>query len=308
MARIFTAERIRAALDDTIEIVSDPAAARASYVLRNHVLGQLALAVDGIGAPIMLLKGAALAEDVYPRPWQREMSDIDLLVAPEDLDSVVAVLCDAGFVRRSFGRDRTHSARFFEVKLDANVGGCSLLIELHCGVDKIARRPVDYPAIFARALPHPAYDRFLIPDHTDHVLLVVLHASLCEFEHVVAWPDLALLFRSDVEFDALLSRAREWQLQTATWIALSTLRHLADCGLPEPLLDELRPSAMRRWVLGRSGYRAGSYPVVQRRSKLGSSWLARQFPLRDDPLRWLGGVATYAASRCSELLGLRRPD
>ena len=77
---------------------------RASYVavLRKNIAiyrelhGVLAELQNG-GIPVILLKGVALAEIVYPDVALRPMSDIDILVKKADLHSAVAVLSKLGY-------------------------------------------------------------------------------------------------------------------------------------------------------------------------------------------------------------------
>lgn len=58
-------------------------------------------AFNQAGVPVMLLKGAALNLTVYERADQRPMSDLDLLVKPEDADKTLALLrshgCRSGY-------------------------------------------------------------------------------------------------------------------------------------------------------------------------------------------------------------------
>jgi hypothetical protein len=49
------------------------------------------------GVTPVLLKGSALRERVYGDPTERSMGDLDLLVAPEELDRSVAALREAGY-------------------------------------------------------------------------------------------------------------------------------------------------------------------------------------------------------------------
>ena len=49
------------------------------------------------GIPVIVLKGAALAETVYENVALRPMNDVDLLVRKEELDRTEAVLFDLGY-------------------------------------------------------------------------------------------------------------------------------------------------------------------------------------------------------------------
>jgi putative nucleotidyltransferase-like protein len=61
------------------------------------------------GIQVIFLKGAALAETVYPDMSLRPMSDIDLLVKKADLHDVAEILSESGYVPSS-----KHSVEFYE--------------------------------------------------------------------------------------------------------------------------------------------------------------------------------------------------
>src|SRR6185503_4285201 len=65
--------------------------------VRFRVLGQILDAFDIAGISVLVLKGAALAHLVYPAPGLRPMSDVDLLVHPEQAALSQSVLADLGF-------------------------------------------------------------------------------------------------------------------------------------------------------------------------------------------------------------------
>ena len=58
---------------------------------------QLAEVLARLPAPPIVLKGAYLAEQVYPAPGLRPMNDIDLLFRPEELPAVAEVLSGLGY-------------------------------------------------------------------------------------------------------------------------------------------------------------------------------------------------------------------
>ncbi len=66
----------------------------ARYAARQ---AQLAEVLARLPSPPIVLKGAYLAERVYPQPGLRPMNDIDLLFRPEDLPAVADVLHSLGY-------------------------------------------------------------------------------------------------------------------------------------------------------------------------------------------------------------------
>ncbi len=53
--------------------------------------------IKSIAAPVILLKGAALVQQVYPDAGMRPLSDLDLLVKPEDVHCILPVLNALGY-------------------------------------------------------------------------------------------------------------------------------------------------------------------------------------------------------------------
>src|SRR5262249_33249146 len=197
---------------------------RVAYVLRTHVLERMGVRLIEEGLDALLVKGAALALTVYERPWDRTMQDIDLLVRQDMRERVIEALEQIGFAAwRPAGRPLSWEA-LGEIPVEASCGGARVLLEVHTQLDKIVSRPIDYGEIFSRARPAPGCPGLLVPSMEDHLLLVGLHAAGTEFNHMVAFRDLALLLASGLDHTALIDRAKRWGLGTAMFVALSALR------------------------------------------------------------------------------------
>jgi hypothetical protein len=287
--------------------LADPAAG-AAYALRAHVLGELAGCLRIAGLDALLVKGAALALTVYPRAWEREMRDIDLLVRPGTREQIIGALERAGFSAfRPAGRPLTSSS-LGETALRATYGGVPMLLEVHTQLDKVVSRPIDYAGVFGRALPAPGYPGLLVPAPEDHVLLVALHAATAEFRHPPALGDLALLLRAGVDEHALVERARQWRLGTATFALLQLLGLQEGDALRRGLSTALRPGQVRLAALRRF-HHLDERTASRGPCRLGWSWALRQTAVRDDFGRWVVGLARYAALRAVErLLCSRRAD
>ena len=71
--------------------------------LRNrcmmHLLERIARHFNDAGVPLMALKGAALNLTVSNDPAERAMSDLDLMVRPEDIDAARRILEELGSLR-----------------------------------------------------------------------------------------------------------------------------------------------------------------------------------------------------------------
>ena len=65
--------------------------------VRTQVLADILTCYQAAGIDVLLLKGAALAQLVYPQPVLRPMRDIDILVRAEDVYHAYALLPEIGF-------------------------------------------------------------------------------------------------------------------------------------------------------------------------------------------------------------------
>ena len=279
-------------------IAADNRGVRARYLLRSYVLERISAQLAEQGSEALLVKGAALALTVYPMPWLREMTDVDLIVKTERKDQIMTILEQMGFTRH-FVPGRLSYGAFGEVVFTLPVANQPVMVEVHTRLDKLVGRPVDYQGIFRRATAAPGLPGLLVPAPEDHVLLIVLHAAASEFDHTVAFVDLELLFRSGVDAELLVKRARRWRLRTALFVALMTLRSLGASSVPERLVEELEAWPLRRRALALY-YNLGGFPVARRPLRLGWPWIIRQAPLRDDLTRWCSGVIGYAGRRSVE--------
>lgn len=81
------------------EIFRDEALARTMWELRHRLaLSRLLKAAAQAGIRCAVMKGSALAYDLYPEPSLRPRADSDLLVAPQDVDAFRAILKAQGFI------------------------------------------------------------------------------------------------------------------------------------------------------------------------------------------------------------------
>ncbi len=140
-----------------------------NYVLQKDALEKIGTALGHAEIPWLPLKGAVI-RDLYPEPWMRTSSDVDVLVHEEDLDRAVAVL-EAETSFRAKARD------YHDVSLYSE----QVLLELHFSIlenmqsiDPLLSRVWNYTAPagegFRRAMT-PEYQIFHILAHMSYHLL-----------------------------------------------------------------------------------------------------------------------------------------
>ena len=106
--------------------------ALAMWELRHNAgLGELLGGFAEAGVAAVLLKGTALAYDLYPRPATRARGDSDVLVAVADLSTARAVLERLGYRRQSIGEGIADDLALQEVWSLMCGAGTSHHIDLH---------------------------------------------------------------------------------------------------------------------------------------------------------------------------------
>ncbi|HKU36521.1 MAG TPA: nucleotidyltransferase family protein, partial [Polyangiales bacterium] len=203
------------------------------------------------------LKGAHLLSGVYPEHEGRgRLADLDFLVRERDFERCFALLEGLGFTRRRSATRPSTDAIAEDIGFHFELApGQSILFEVHRHFERKGRHPVDYDAVWARAVPS-AFDGVpcLRLAAEDHVLHAVLHAYTDRFlAPQRALRDVELLItRAGADLAIVSRRAREWECARATWLLLSLLRQSRPALDLGSALEALRPSqpiaAALRWL------------------------------------------------------------
>lgn len=218
-------------------------------------LGEIGTALGRAGIPVIALKGAVLASNVYRNPGFRPMRDVDLLVRRDDLPAADRLIRDAGYAPNESWR----SAEWYATKhhhlapLDAVDGSVS--VELHHEITKrgSARVPVDELWTRARSIEvGAAHVLALAPaDFLLHLCLHLAHDNVFFNGTLRDLRDIAETIRRhgvEVEWSRVVERARAWHIARHVYYALWLARDMGGAEVPAAVLDDL--------ALARSGWLA----------------------------------------------------
>jgi hypothetical protein len=228
---------------------------------RNAVLfRELQAVLEALSAeriPVIVLKGAALADTVYAERALRPMVDIDLLIREEDLEEAERRLGSIGFEAAHDPRTKEELRRRHHhwVFRRARTGASDIPIELHWNLDPPGRPAVwDIPALFERAeAASIAGVNALVLGPEDFLLHLCVHLCRHRFNGgVIALCDIAAKISDESgrldwnRFERLAAAAH------ASWYASVPL-HLASelmgANVPAPVLASLRASEADDGVL-----------------------------------------------------------
>jgi len=195
-----------------------------------HELSQVGAALGKTGAPLLLLKGAALVPELYGRSGQRLIGDLDLAVPPEHVPACRSVLQGLGYQRGEVEhRAGSQLAYRNEERFDPPIPS-SARIDLHWHL-------LDVP-YYMRRLPMAWFWENSQPDSAAgqafralnvEANLVYLPAHLAlhhRFQQLHPLLDLALLIaggRERIDWSKVIAAARSFDLLSALAGALERL-------------------------------------------------------------------------------------
>lgn len=198
---------------------SELRAAAATRMWLAAAAGDLVNLLGNAGIPFAPIKGWDLGRRVYPSPEERPTSDLDLLLAPEQLDRGLAVLTAAGFRPLQSGRraDRYLREEGYAAALKAPAGQ---LVELHFRLWGSA--PADLAAaILEAASADPALGPSARAIRLEHAfLLAAFHIFLdAPPRPAGAFRDLAMLAAKGLDAAFLEGETRRFGLELPVALA-----------------------------------------------------------------------------------------
>lgn len=212
-------------------------------------------------ADVIVLKGAALAESVYPNRALRPMSDIDLLVRKEKVAEAQDRLIELGY-RLQEGGDHYH---FVFTKRSA------VSVEIHWHIQRpTAPFKIDIDDLWERAQPASvAGVDALVFSPEDLLLHLCQHACkhelfggirpLCDIAQAVSF------YADQIDWKKVAALSTEWQMNPPLHLVLRLAGELLDAPVPESFLQAIKPvdfnAEVIRWARKRLLAHGESSPV-----------------------------------------------
>jgi len=207
-------------------------------VVRNtrlfHELGRVLSAFRQADIPVMPLKGAFLAENVYGNVGLRPMSDVDLLVRHEDLAEAQRVL---GAVESSLPVD---------IHWDIDLS----IEKVHTDIDEIWSRANDVRVAGVEVKGLSAEDLLL------HLCIHVGFHHLFELAGLRSLVDIKETigrFSDSLDWEAVESRARRWGVSNCVGLVLDLAEDFVGADVPEGVVKNLVPEGfapgLREWAV-----------------------------------------------------------
>jgi len=201
--------------------------------------------------PVIVLKGAHLAEVVYSNIALRLMTDIDLLIKKADLSKAGKKLLGMGYVQSGNSCvTQSHLAPY------TKPGGVS--IEVH-PVIEILTSPfkIDVDGLWERARPAMiAGVKVMVLSPEDLMMHICIHASYHHYFTMGLRPfcdisEILRCYRNEIDWAQVQNRARQWGAGKCVYLALYIAKDLLDAAVPDTVLDVLKPDDLDPGIIMR---------------------------------------------------------
>jgi hypothetical protein len=211
---------------------------------------------------VIPLKGPALGETLYRDPGLRPFTDLDLLVRRRDLRRAVTLLSAIGYRALEHERSLAYELEYATAAcfVPAAPATGALPVDLHWGLVSFPAgatpRALDADEVWTRAVAEARWGRSVLTlAREDLLLYLALHLAVHHPLNGLAWQlDVALLLRnlgSELDWDAVVERARRWRVGGAVNFALRRVKESFAAAAPAAVLTRLAPRGLRGWLLGR---------------------------------------------------------
>ncbi|MFB3925660.1 MAG: nucleotidyltransferase family protein [Syntrophales bacterium] len=208
--------------------------------------------------PFIMLKGIALAENVYPRLALRPVSDIDILVRRCDVPRVDRTLAALGYcsVDSSFDRALKNPAGYLSSLEYRKNAADSLFLHIHWHLVNTSTPATMFApgislerfwkgAVFAETAGVECL--VLSPEHT--VIYLCEHALRVghSFDRLILIYDIFRVIRKyekEIRWEFLVNESVAQGLSRLVYLGLIIVRKYSGCELPDEVMEKLRPSRM----------------------------------------------------------------
>ncbi len=202
------------------------------------------------GINAIVLKGVTLAEQLYGNLGLRAVSDIDILVHPENISRAGHLLEEMGY--QQFIQSQSWDHPFHEAPY-CRQAQFPLVIELHRNLDDENLISFSQGDIWQRAQPLEMQDgEIMVLSPEDNILFLSNHLTKHTTHLLMLLNDIAELLRKyskNLDWEYIKRTSREWGLEVAVYNSLKWTHKLLGAPVPLSILDNLKPGLCRRWLI-----------------------------------------------------------
>jgi hypothetical protein len=211
-------------------------------------LGRVLKAFNEAGIEVIVLKGAALAQTVYPDIALRPMGDIDLLVKEESLKEAEKKLTNLGYKFTLY-----HHLKDFCKEYQLQNGNSGEKIELHWGFTSCRLHIGD--GINIRNFWEDTTSKkianinLMQPGLGNLILYLSWHCTKHRFIRLLWLCDIGQIIKfygDSINWHPLMEKAKNWKSMKPLYYTLYLCKEVLDIQIPKNIYDQLKSSEIER--------------------------------------------------------------
>ncbi|NJN81995.1 MAG: nucleotidyltransferase family protein [Caldilineaceae bacterium] len=214
-------------------------------VMRSMTLGmelvKIVGALQAAGVRVLPVKGVALAAQVYTDPTARQPGDLDLLIAPPDYGTTLAVLEDTGYTAHSPATmSQRQEAAWLHFRIERHFRQPQQRIDLDLHWQLFSQRilALDFDALWARGATVRLRDRTLRTLGVEDMLLYLcFHGSKHGWDALKWLVDVAMVLHgyADLDWVVVLARADALESRRMVLAGMALVREILGVELPDEI-------------------------------------------------------------------------
>jgi len=195
------------------------------------------------GIPVIVLKGAALAEIIYHDIGLRGFNDIDILVRREDLQRAKSVINNAGYVLDKIGSPEYYSEKFgYNLHYFKN----NIILEIHWDIarkinnEQYSRIAID--ELWKNASPVKIADsEAYVLSFEEMLLHLCVHLAGHRYNRLIWFCDISEIIRNGINWEKILKKAKKYRARILMYYGLRFTSDLLSTEVPDMVLHKLKP-------------------------------------------------------------------
>ena len=204
-------------------------------------------ALNAADIPVIVLKGAHLAEIVYDEPALRPFDDVDLLVFRQDF-----LACDKALLELGYGPSRRnwieHGLIESHHHIPRYLNKNFFSIEIHWTITNQSRAAtIDPGRLWNRAQPaRIAGVDVLVLSPEDLLLHLIVHTCINNLfvdglRQLIDISETLELYKDDMDWEQVIQHSHEWGIGKCVYLTLYLTQDMLGTNVPDQVLESLKP-------------------------------------------------------------------
>ncbi len=202
---------------------------------------------------IIPFRGTSAIYGVYNNPALRQMADVDILVKPEDFQSVKNILLETGYQEHDsegHSMDDGSITSFFK-KISGNL---TAFIEPHTAIASPRPYDIELPHLWERSVQITIENKkILILSKEDLILSIALHlrrhARRLVLKSIVDTAEILNADKNTLDWDYIIKNACNNRMISSLYLSLYLAKELLGADAPRDAINRIKPGLVKDFLI-----------------------------------------------------------